>query len=164
MEAIRDLMGSFFLQGNKSIIFKAAGQGDISRGGANTDLAATKKKRLVLFDESGEVDRLDDVGVKYMTGGADINARALYERGVDATFKPTAKVSKRTRARGKDVAARARLFREEMKRERFMLIRFLSGGRSARPEVGPKAPDLTKLSSFIAVRCHVESAAAARLH
>lgn len=92
MEAIRDLMGSFFLQGNKSIIFRTAGQGEMSRGGANTDLAATKKKREVLIDESGAMDKVDDAGVKYLTGGADINARDLYERGADATFKPTAKV------------------------------------------------------------------------
>ncbi len=51
---------------------------DRGRGGASPDVARMRGARLVTTSETGEGRRLDEAGVKHMTGGDRIIARNLY--------------------------------------------------------------------------------------
>ena len=75
-ELISLTLGDYFTTGNTSILTS-----DV-KGGANPELVALAKKRLVIFSEPSASTRLNNGTIKALTGGDDITARGHYSSKV----------------------------------------------------------------------------------
>ena len=73
VEFLEKLMGNYFYRGNKDILLSAI------KKGANPELASMDKKRLVVFSEPEEDEKINGSTLKYITDTPSLEARGLYE-------------------------------------------------------------------------------------
>lgn len=72
-ELILSMMGNFGYRGNNSILIEKR-----KSGGANTDYANLNEKRLVVYSETEQCNKLQNNIIKEITGTSQISARAIY--------------------------------------------------------------------------------------
>lgn len=82
------ILGSYYAKASMSSFL----QGHVNPGGARSDLAAFRGKRLITASEANRRVTLDLETLKDWSGGESVNARDLWQKARNSEFRPQAKI------------------------------------------------------------------------